>query len=120
MHVAFGKFHAILLVTRLYDYIACKFVVEEPFDKLTMDTFEWSRRTSREKEGGELAKEAFQTCWNATILSCMADCCVLSHSSFRILRYRYHSSQEVNAAAILRFIFFCSTAVTVKWSDLHE
>jgi hypothetical protein len=71
--VAFAKYHAVVLVMRLYEHIASRFVDEETLDKLTIDTFECAKRNSRAKEGGELAREMLATCWRANMISFLAD-----------------------------------------------
>jgi hypothetical protein len=73
--VALGKYHAILLMMRLYEAAASRFVDETLLDRLTMDTFEASRRFSaaENKSGRELASAVFSTCWRANLISYLAD-----------------------------------------------
>jgi hypothetical protein len=71
--VAFAKYHSIVIVMRLYEYLASKWVDEETLDKLTIDTFAASKRTAELKEGPDLARDMFKTCWNANIISFLAD-----------------------------------------------
>ena len=71
--VAFAKYHSVVLVMRLYEYIASRFVDEQTLDKLTIDTFECAKRSARTKEGGELASAMLSTCWRANMISFLAD-----------------------------------------------
>jgi hypothetical protein len=73
--VALGKYHAILLMMRLYEAAASRFVDETLLDRLTMDTFEAARRLSaaEQKSGRELASAVFSTCWRANLISYLAD-----------------------------------------------
>lgn len=71
--VAFAKYHSIVLVMRLYEHIASRFVDEEALDKLTIDTFECAKRNAELKEGGELAIQMLSTCWKANMISFLAD-----------------------------------------------
>lgn len=70
--VAYLKYHAIVLVMRLYEYIASKSVDEEKLDKLTMDTFDAAKRCARETKDG-MTREMTKVCWNANLISFMAD-----------------------------------------------
>src|SRR3569623_3727854 len=72
--VAFGKYHSIILVMRLYEHLASKFVDKLMLDKLTMDTFDSAKRSARQgKTGRELATDVFATCWKANLISYLAD-----------------------------------------------
>jgi hypothetical protein len=73
--VALGKYHAILLVMRLYEEVASRLVDEAALDRLTMDTFDAAKRLSavEQKSGRELASAVFSTCWRANVISYMAD-----------------------------------------------
>lgn len=73
--VALGKYHAIILVMRLYEDAASRLVDEAALDRLTMDTFEAARRMSaaEHRSGTELASAVFSTCWRASLISYMAD-----------------------------------------------
>jgi len=70
--VAYLKYHAIVLVMRFYEYVASKMVDDEELDKLTMDTFDAAKRCSRENKDG-VAREMMKVCWNANLISFMAD-----------------------------------------------
>lgn len=72
--VAFLKYHSIVLVMRLYEYVASRFVDDEALDKLTIDTFECSKRDSQShKTGGALFGAMLNTCWRANMISFLAD-----------------------------------------------
>ena len=72
--IALAKYHAIVLVMRLYEYIAEKFVDEVTLDKLTMDTFDSAKRSSRQgRSGANLGREMLGTCWRANFIAYLAD-----------------------------------------------
>jgi len=86
--VAYLKYHSITLVMRLYEHIAAKMYSEEKVDKLTMDTFEAAKRGSaRTGKSKELGSEMLRVCWNANIISFLADYSV--HQI--ILAYAYYA-----------------------------
>ena len=86
--VAYLKYHSITLVMRLYEHIASKIYTEEKVDKLTMDTFEAAKRGSaRTGKSKELGSEMLRVCWNANIISFLADYSV--HQV--ILAYAYYA-----------------------------
>jgi len=73
--VAFAKHHSIILVMRLYEHLAEKFVDIVAMDRLTMDTFESAKRSHDQagKEGRELAKDVFQTNLKANFIAYLSD-----------------------------------------------
>ena len=72
--VAFAKYHAVILVMRLYEYIASQFLSEDTLDKLTLDTFQGAKRSAREgKKDLELGREMVGACWNANLIAFLAD-----------------------------------------------
>jgi hypothetical protein len=71
--IAFLKYHAVVLVMRLYEYIASLYVDDVVLDALTMDSFECAKREAKTKEGGELGLQMFGTCWRANLISFLAD-----------------------------------------------
>jgi hypothetical protein len=72
--VALAKYHSITLVMRFYEYIASKCVDTQTLDALTLDTFERAKRSSKGgKEGYELGREMFQSCWKANLIGFAAD-----------------------------------------------
>lgn len=72
--VALAKYHAIILVMRFYEHVASKIVDKYTLDKLTIDTFESSKRSAKGgKQGRYLAGEVFHTCMWANLISYMAD-----------------------------------------------
>ena len=84
--VALAKYHAIVLVMRFYEYIAEKFVDEVTLDKLTMDTFESAKRSSRQgKSPVDLGREMMITCWRANLISYLADYSV--HQAILVFGY---------------------------------
>ena len=70
--VAYLKYHAIVLVMRLYEHIASKIFDEEKLDRLTMDTFEAAKRSARAGKEG-IGREMLQVCWEANMISFLAD-----------------------------------------------
>jgi hypothetical protein len=73
IYISFLKYHAIVLVMRLYEHIASQYVTEEVLDKLTTDTFECAKRTAKTEDGGRLFKSMFTACWKANTISFLAD-----------------------------------------------
>jgi hypothetical protein len=72
--VAFAKYHAIVLVMRLYEHVASKYVDEVTLDRLTIDTFECAKRTAQaEERPGPLFHSMLVTCWRANTISFLAD-----------------------------------------------
>lgn len=72
--VAFAKFHSIILMMRFYEYVASKYVDKVQLDKLTMDTFDFAKRSANAgKEGRELAMDVYQTSIRANFISYLAD-----------------------------------------------
>jgi hypothetical protein len=73
--VALGKYHAILLVMRLYEHVASRVVGIETLDALTTDTFDAARRLSVQegKSGRELAGSVFSMGWRANLIAYVAD-----------------------------------------------
>jgi hypothetical protein len=72
--VAFAKYHAIVLVMRLYEHVASKYVDEVTLDRLTIDTFECAKRTAHaEERPGPLFRSMCITCWRANTISFLAD-----------------------------------------------
>lgn len=72
--VALAKYQAVILVMRLYEHLASKFVTEVTLDKLTMDTFSGAKRSAAQgKEGYQMGREMLSTCWNANLISYLAD-----------------------------------------------
>jgi hypothetical protein len=73
--VALGKYHAILLVMRLYENMASRVVDIVTLDRLTTDTFEAARRfsTQEHKSGRELASAVYSTGWRASLIAYCAD-----------------------------------------------
>jgi hypothetical protein len=71
--IAFVKYHAVVLVMRLYEYIASFHVDEVVLDALTMDTYESAKREAKSKEGRDLGLKMMNTCWSANLISFLAD-----------------------------------------------
>jgi hypothetical protein len=70
--VAYFKYHAIVLVMRLYEHLASKMVDDAQLDKLTLDTFDAAKRVSRDSKDG-IAREMTRVCWHANMISFLAD-----------------------------------------------
>jgi hypothetical protein len=72
--VAYAKYHAVVLVMRLYESWAARHVSDETLDKLTMDTFACAKRKAIvHKEGNAMVREMVYVCWNANIIAYLAD-----------------------------------------------
>lgn len=72
--MAFAKYHSIILVMRFYEHMASKFVDMVTLDRLTIDTFESAKRSSKAgKEGTELARDVAQTSLRAGFIAYLAD-----------------------------------------------
>lgn len=73
--MALGKYHAILLVMRLYEYLASRLARLETLDALTTDPFEASRRLARNEGymGRELASRVYSMSWRANLVAYLAD-----------------------------------------------
>jgi hypothetical protein len=71
---AMAKYHCIVLLMRLYEKVADSLVDKVAVDALTIDTFDYAKRSSRSgKEGTVLAKDVFQTSLKANFISYLAD-----------------------------------------------
>lgn len=85
---AFLKFHAIVLVMRLYEYVASKIVDKITLDALTIDTFKTAKRIdSNENDRSEVGKQMFSVCLSGNLIAFLADYSV--HQL--ILGYGYYS-----------------------------
>jgi hypothetical protein len=67
------KYHAIILVMRLYERIGESLVDTITLDALTLDTFDCAKRTANRKEGTDLGREMFRTSLKANFISYLAD-----------------------------------------------
>ena len=70
--VAYLKYHAIVLVMRLYEHFASKIVSEERLDKLTLDTFDASKRLAPVSKDG-ITRDMTLVCWHANLISFLAE-----------------------------------------------
>ena len=70
--VAYLKYHAIVLVMRLYEHLASKMVDEAQLDKLTLDTFHAAKHISGDSKDS-IAREMTRVCWHANLISFLAD-----------------------------------------------
>jgi len=89
--VAYLKYHAVILLMRLYEHIASKFVDEEKLDELTLDTFEAAKRRANAGKDG-LAREMVTVCWKANAISFLADYSVhqviIAYGYYKIIQER--------------------------------
>lgn len=93
LNFAMVKFHATILIMRVYEHIADNFLVDiETLDRLTMDTFKCARRRAKEVQGFELASEMMRTCWTANMISYLADYSV--HQIILAYGYYVYSQQK--------------------------
>jgi hypothetical protein len=84
---------------RLYEYIASKYVSDVTLDKLTLDTTDCAKRTSQEignsgAGGSELVRSMFTSCFNANIISYLADYSV--HQIILCYGYYLYVQQQRN------------------------
>lgn len=90
--VAFLKYQCTVLVMRFYESIAARRVDEATLDKLTMDTFECAKRTAKQEQGVALARDMTRTCWQANLISFLADYSVhqviLAYGYYRYIQER--------------------------------
>ena len=71
---ALAKYHCIILVMRLYEKVAESRVDTVTLDALTIDTFDFAKRSAKSgKEGTELAGAVFRTTLKANFISYLAD-----------------------------------------------
>lgn len=70
--VAYLKYHAVVIIMRLYEHIASKIVDEERLDKLTLDTFDAAKRLAPVSKDG-ITRDMTQVCWHANMISFLAD-----------------------------------------------
>jgi hypothetical protein len=71
--VAFLKYHAVVIVIRIFEHIASKFVTNETLDTLTMNTFDCAQRTALTEKRGSLFFSMMTTCVQANAISFFAD-----------------------------------------------
>lgn len=70
--VAYGKFHAITIMMRIYESLAAKLYDDVVVDALTVDTYSSTLR--REKMGKQLStRENFSECWYSNFIAYLAD-----------------------------------------------
>ena len=66
--VAYGKFHAITIMMRVYESLAAKLYDDVFVDALTVDTYSSTLR--REKVGKQLrTRENFSECWTSNFIA---------------------------------------------------
>ena len=71
---ALAKYHCIILVMRLYEKLAESKVDTVMLDALTIDTFDFAKRTAKSgKEGRDLAVPVFQATLKAQFIAYLAD-----------------------------------------------
>jgi hypothetical protein len=91
--VAIAKYHAVTLVMRLYEYIASKLVTEETLDKLTLDTSMCAKSLAVSSTNGvEYVGTMFSSCWNANMISYLADYSV--HQMILLYGYYLYIQQQ--------------------------
>ena len=70
--IAFVKYHAVVIVMRIYERLASNVVDLITLDKLTRDTFKEAKRVS-EKDNGRIGREMFTACMYANLIAFLAD-----------------------------------------------
>jgi hypothetical protein len=65
--IALGKFHAITLLMRCYEFVASKFFDVATLDKLTLDSFDSAKREAK------AGKDQLEVLWTMTTTCCYAN-----------------------------------------------
>ena len=103
---ALVKYHVIVLVMRLYEYLASQMVDAFTLDSLTLDTFKHAKRLDAKEKGEnrvQVGTEMLSVCWSANLIAFLADYSVhqviLGYGYYRYIQRRRQRRQLKEFAA---------------------